>query len=99
METKKGDLNFYQFPTSKSTRKPNFAQIGGFCIWRPFCTLVTMATAAILIFFSTPQKLPHTTVDIPTKFHEAMVAILNPKYENPPIWAKFGFQVDYDVVN
>ena len=29
----------------------------------------------------------------------AMVAILNPKYENPPIWAKFGFQVDYDVVN
>jgi hypothetical protein len=34
-----------------------------------FCTLVTMATAAILIC-STPQKLPHTTVDIPTKFHE-----------------------------
>ena len=28
-----------------------------------FCTLVTMATAAIL-------KLQHTTVDIPTKFHE-----------------------------
>ena len=25
-----------------------------FCIWRPFCTLVTMATAAILNFF-TPQ--------------------------------------------
>jgi hypothetical protein len=35
-----------------------------------FCTLVNMATAAILIFFSTIQKLPHTTVDIPTKFHE-----------------------------
>jgi hypothetical protein len=34
-----------------------------------FCTLVTMATAAILIFFN-PQKLRHTTVDIPTKFHE-----------------------------
>jgi hypothetical protein len=33
-----------------------------------FCTLVTMATAAILNFFN-PQK-PHTTVDIPTKFHE-----------------------------
>jgi hypothetical protein len=33
----------------------------------------------------------------------AMAAILNPKcppkYKNPPIWAKFGFQVDYDVVN
>jgi hypothetical protein len=40
-----------------------------FCIWRPFCTLVTMATVAILIF-STHQKLPHTVVDIPTKFHE-----------------------------
>ena len=31
-----------------------------------------MATAAILNFFNPPppQKLPHTTVDIPTKFHE-----------------------------
>jgi hypothetical protein len=31
----------------------------------------------------------------------AMAAILNPKwspkYQNPPIWAKFGFQVDFDV--
>jgi hypothetical protein len=35
-----------------------------------FCTLVTVATATILIFFFNPQKLPHTTVDIPTKFHE-----------------------------
>jgi hypothetical protein len=25
---------------------------------------------SILKFFSTAQKLPHTTVDIPTKFHE-----------------------------
>ena len=36
-------------------------------------------------------------------FWFAMVAILNqkwqPKYKNPPIWAKFGFQVDYDVAN
>jgi hypothetical protein len=36
-------------------------------------------------------------------FRFAMVAILNPKwppkYKNPPIWAKFGFQVDYDVAN
>jgi hypothetical protein len=31
--------------------------------------LVTMATATILNFFN-PQKLPHTTVDIPTKFDE-----------------------------
>jgi hypothetical protein len=31
----------------------------------------------------------------------AMAAILNPKwgskYKNPSIWAKFGFQVDFDV--
>jgi hypothetical protein len=40
-----------------------------FCIWQPFYTLVTMATAPILNFLN-PQKLPHTTVDIPTKFHE-----------------------------
>ena len=35
-----------------------------------FSTLVTMAMATILNLFN-PQKLPHTTVDIPTKFHEA----------------------------
>jgi hypothetical protein len=32
-----------------------------------------------------------------------MAAILNqkwpPKYQNPPIWVKIGFQVDYDVAN
>ena len=39
------------------------------CEFNIFCTLVTMATAAILNFCN-PQKLPHTTVDIPTKFHE-----------------------------
>ena len=33
------------------------------------CTLVTMATAAILNLFN-PQQLPHNTVDIPTKLHE-----------------------------
>jgi hypothetical protein len=36
-------------------------------------------------------------------FWFAMVAILNqkgpPKYKNPPIWEKFGFQVDFDVGN
>jgi hypothetical protein len=36
-----------------------------------FCTLVTMAMATILNFFNPPpKKLLHTTVDIPTKFHE-----------------------------
>ena len=29
-----------------------------------------MATATILNFFQLPQKLSHTTVDIPTKFDE-----------------------------
>jgi hypothetical protein len=44
----------------------------GSSVWSEFnivCTLVTMATAAILNLFN-PQKLPHTTVDIPTKSHE-----------------------------
>ena len=36
-----------------------------------FSTLVTMGAAAILNFFN-PQKLPHTTVDILTKFHEVL---------------------------
>ena len=39
-----------------------------------FCTLVTMATAATLNLFNPPppppEQLPHSTVDIPTKFHE-----------------------------
>ena len=39
-----------------------------------FCTLATMAPVAILIFVQPPpppkEKLLHTTVDIPTKFHE-----------------------------
>ena len=41
-------------------------------VWSEFnivCTLVTMATAAILNCFN-PQKLPHSTVDIPTNIHE-----------------------------
>ena len=33
----------------------------------------------------------------------AMAVILNPKwlpkYKNPPIWMKFGFQIDYDGAN
>jgi hypothetical protein len=40
-----------------------------FCIWWPFCTLVTMAMAAVFNFFN-PQKLLHITVDISTNFHE-----------------------------
>jgi hypothetical protein len=36
-------------------------------------------------------------------FWFAMAAILNPKwmqkYKNPPIWGKFGFQVDFVLVN
>jgi hypothetical protein len=56
-----------------------------FCIWQPICTLVTMATAAILIFFNTPQKLPHTTVDIPTKFHEVWWKESN-FFLNPPFF-------------
>ena len=30
-----------------------------FCIWQPFCTLVTMATAAIYNFFNAPKAVTH----------------------------------------
>ena len=53
-----------------------------FCIWRPFCALVTMETFAILNFFN-HQKLPHTTVDINTKFHEVCRKEFKKKL-NPP---------------
>jgi hypothetical protein len=50
----------------RSTWKPNFAQIGGF---------LYLVAILYLGFHGNgrhfePQKLPHTTVDIPTKFHE-----------------------------
>ena len=49
-----------------------------FCIWRPFCTLVTMATTANLnLLTPPPKKLPHTTVDIPKKW----IIIWLPNYE------------------
>ena len=77
-----------------------------------FCTLVTMATAAILNFFN-PQKLPHTTVDISTKFHEVWWKeskfFLNPpffvsmatatKFVQPiPIFLAYLVPLDVDVV-
>ena len=49
-----------------------------FCIRWPFCTLVTMTTGAILNVFK-PQKLPHTTVDIPTKWIIIWISIPNIK--------------------
>ena len=77
-----------------------------------FCTLVTMATAAILNLFN-PQQLPHTTVDILTKFHEvwwkesktifnlpffvSMVAVA--KFVQPiPIFLAYLVPLDVDVV-
>ena len=47
-----------------------------------FCTLITMATAAILNLFN-PQKLPHTTVDIPAKFHEVWWKESKKKIKSP----------------
>jgi hypothetical protein len=49
-----------------------------------FCTLVTMAMAAILNLFN-PQKLPHTMVDIPTKFYEVWWKE-SKFFLNPPIF-------------
>ena len=71
-----------------------------------------MATVAILKLFS-PQKLPHTTVDIPTKFHEVWWKeskhLLNPpffvsmattvKFVQPiPIFLAYLVPLDVDVV-
>ena len=71
-----------------------------------------MATAAILNLFN-PQKLPHTTVDIPTKFHEVWwkksKIILNPpvfvsmataaKFVQPiPIFLAYLLPLAVDVV-
>jgi hypothetical protein len=50
-----------------------------------FCALVTMAPAAILNLFTPPPKLPHTTVDIPTKFHER-----NPNFFKSPLYCFHG---------
>ena len=77
-----------------------------------FCTLVTMATATFW-FFSTPQKLPHTTVDIPAKFHEVWwkesKLFLNPPFfvfmatatkfvQQIPIFLAYLVPLDVDVV-
>jgi hypothetical protein len=66
-----------------------------------------------LIFFFNPQKLPHTTVDIPTKFHEVWwkesKIILNPpffdsmatvaKFVQPiPIFLAYLVPLNVDVV-
>ena len=60
----------YQFPTSKSTWKPNFAQIGGFLYLAVILYLHYHGNGHHLEFLQPPQKLPHTMVDIPTKLHE-----------------------------
>ena len=60
----------YQFPTSKSTRKPNFAQIGGFLYLAAILYLGYHGNGRHFEFVQPPQKLPHTMVDIPTNVHE-----------------------------
>jgi hypothetical protein len=41
-------------------------------------------------FFNTPKA---------TTYYGGFESKMLPKYKNPPIWEKFGFQVDYDVAN
>jgi hypothetical protein len=60
----------------------------GSAVWSEFnifCTLVTMATTAISI----PQKLPHTTVDIPTKFQGIQFFFKTPFFVSMATAAKF----------
>jgi hypothetical protein len=58
-----------RFTTSLSTWKPNFAQFGGFLYLAAILYLGYHANSHHFEFFQ-PQKLPHTTMDIPTHFHE-----------------------------
>jgi hypothetical protein len=51
-----------------------------FFIWRPFYTLVTMATAAILIFFQPPKAATYYG-DIPTKW--IVIWLSNHGYQFP----------------
>ena len=60
----------------------------GSAVWsefKNFCTLVTMATTAISI----PQKLPHTTMDIPTKFQGIQFFFKSPFFVSMATAAKF----------
>jgi hypothetical protein len=61
-------LGVYQFATSQSTWKPNFAQIGGFLYLAVILYLGYQGNGRHFEFFFNPQKLPHTMVDIPTNF-------------------------------
>jgi hypothetical protein len=54
---------------------PNFAQIAGFLYLAAILYFGYHGNGRHFEFCSTPQELPHTTADIPTKFHER-----NPKY-------------------
>jgi hypothetical protein len=66
-----------------------------------FCTLVTMATAAILNFVQ-PLKSCHTLVDIPIKFHEVWwkesKKCLNPPFVVSMATAAYLVPLDVDVV-
>ena len=59
-----------------------------FCIWRHFVPWLPWQRPPFWIC-STPQKLPHTTVDIPTKFHEVWWKESN-IYLNPPLFCFHG---------
>jgi hypothetical protein len=78
--------------------KTNFAQIGGFFYLAAILYLGYHGNGSHFDFF---QSLMMLRIDIQRWF--AMAAILNPKwppkYKYPPIWVKFGFQIDFDVAN
>jgi hypothetical protein len=48
--------------------KPNFTQIGGFLFLVAILYFGYHGNGRHFEFVQPPQKLPHTTVDIPTKF-------------------------------
>jgi hypothetical protein len=45
------------------------------------------------------QLLGVEHIQIGGRCHGNQGTKMTAKYKNPPIWAKYGFQVDYDVAN
>jgi hypothetical protein len=54
---------------------------------------VGITTVVCGSFWGVEKKFKMAAVAMVSKLKKAF------KYKNPPIWAKFGFQVDYDVAN
>jgi hypothetical protein len=68
-----------------------------------FLSLKIMYTHVRQNFWKVSSNFEHHSKPTMNINSQHVAAILNPKwplkYKNPPIWAKFGIQVDFDVGN